>query len=266
MSPPTLRSAAHRLRGLLRRDRDVSEGSGAQGRDPGDFLASLTPEERELVARALPITITSPERLVAASDAVRHVVRRAVPGALVECGVWKGGSVLAMILALQHLGVSDRDIYLYDTFEGMTEPGEVDTSPYDEPALDIWRRAQAAGERPWPWFFNETFTLEQVQTVLWDTGYPRERLHFVVGRVEDTIPAQAPEQVALLRLDTDWYDSTRHELVHLYPRVSTGGVLIVDDYGHWDGCRKAVDEFFAQDTEPLLLHRIDYTGRIAVKV
>ena len=83
--------------------------------------------------------------------------------------------------------------------------------------------------------------------------------------MEDTLPEQAPSRIALLRLDTDWYESTRHELIHLYPRLSQGGVLIVDDYGHWDGCRLAVDEYFATEADPVLLTRIDYTGRICVK-
>jgi hypothetical protein len=74
-----------------------------------------------------------------------------------------------------------------------------------------------------------------------------------------------PEQIAVLRLDTDFYESTRHELRHLYPRLVHGGVLIIDDYGHWAGARKAVDEYIAEEGIRLLLNRIDYTGRIAIK-
>ncbi len=96
-------------------------------------------------------------------------------------------------------------------------------------------------------------------------GYPANRLHYVRGKVEETVPAQAPQQIALLRLDTDWYESTRHELKHLYPRLSSGGVLIVDDYGHWKGSRQATDEFIAETPEFGLLTRIDYTGRLSVK-
>lgn len=103
-----------------------------------------------------------------------------------------------------------------------------------------------------------------MRQLLFATGYPQERLHFVRGRVEDTLPEQAPERIALLRLDTDWYESTHHELVHLYPRLADRGVLIVDDFGHWDGARRAVEEYFA-DQPPLLLHRTDYTARIAIK-
>jgi hypothetical protein len=97
------------------------------------------------------------------------------------------------------------------------------------------------------------------------TGYPADKLHFVRGPVEQTLPHNAPAELALLRLDTDWYESTRHELEHLYPRVSDGGVLIIDDYGHWEGARRAVDEYFERQAKPLLLNRIDYTGRVAIK-
>lgn len=219
-----------------------------------------------MLERAQPYSMTSPERLVACMDATRYVVHRGLPGALVECGVWKGGSVLAMVLTLQRLGVEDRDVYMFDTFEGMTTPTGVDTSRFAEPAVATWERARQAGTRAWHEYFgSKNFGLNQVREIVSGTGYPPERLHFVVGRVEETIPDRAPDRIALLRLDTDWYESTRHELEHLYPRLVEGGPLIVDDYGHWDGCRRAVDEYFAGSAEPLLLARIDYTGRIAIK-
>ena len=90
-------------------------------------------------------------------------------------------------------------------------------------------------------------------------------IHFVQGKVEDTIPRQVPARIAVLRLDTDWYESTRHEFVHLYPRLSQWGVAIIDDYGHWQGARRATDEFIATLPHPLYLQRIDYTGRLAIK-
>ena len=106
--------------------------------------------------------------------------------------------------------------------------------------------------------------LEEVRGVMESTGYPPERIRYVKGKVEETIPAAAPDRIALLRLDTDWYQSTRHELVHLFPRLSSGGVLIVDDYGQWKGSRLATDEYFSQNAFRIFLARID-SGRIAVK-
>ena len=223
--------------------------------------------ERDLMARVRPYTLTSDERIYALTEAVRYVVRREVPGAFVECGVWRGGSVMAMINALQREGVDDRDIYMYDTFEGMTKPSDIDTSSFDAPALEHWNKAVRKGVHAWPqWFNEELFNLDLVKRVLQDTGYPSERLHFVQGTVEETIPEQVPERIALLRLDTDWYESTRHEMVHLYPLLPPGGVLVIDDYGHWDGCREAVDEYFDSVGEAPLLNRVDYSCRVAVKV
>jgi len=221
-----------------------------------------------IIEAAQPYTMAGFERHHALLRAVEYVERRAIPGAYAECGVWRGGSVLVMLLKLIDLGVRDRDVYLFDTFEGMTEPSVYDTSPYDRPAREEWEEAQAAGRRPWPGLFgDDRFGLDQVREVLIGSGYPEEHLHLVPGRVEDTLPDAAPGRLALLRLDTDWYESTRHELVHLYPRLSTAGVLIIDDYGHWEGCRRAVDEYFGSaDVSAPLLSPVDYTCRIAVKV
>ncbi|MGZ4201445.1 MAG: TylF/MycF/NovP-related O-methyltransferase [Thermoleophilaceae bacterium] len=213
-----------------------------------------------------PYTMTSDERLQALIDAVRYCVRRGLPGAFAECGVWRGGSVLAMILTLQEEGRDDVDIHLFDTFEGMTAPTQHDVSSLDPPALETWQAAEQSDTKAWSELFDATiFGEEQVRETLLESGYPAERLHFVRGPVEQTLPAGAPDGLALLRLDTDWYESTRHELEHLYPRLAAGGVLIIDDYGHWDGARRAVDEYFERQAARLLLNRIDYTGRIAVK-
>jgi O-methyltransferase len=218
--------------------------------------------EATILAEVEPLSMISAERLLANMDAVRYAIRRGVPGALVECGVWRGGSVLAMVRTLLELGTTDRDIFLFDTFEGMTKPTMADTSAFDPPALDTWQEHDGGGA--WEYLFNaEVFNVDRVRQTLEDTGYPAQRLHFVVGPVEETLPMNAPESIAVLRLDTDWYESTAHELEHLYPRLSPGGVLIIDDYGHWDGARRAVDEYFGD--QPILMTRVDYTGRMGVK-
>jgi hypothetical protein len=182
---------------------------------PVDVL--LTDDERRVVDEVRMHTMISTERLLANMDAVEYAVRRGVPGAVVECGVWRGGSVLAMVRTLQRLGVQDRDVYLFDTFEGMTEPEAADTSPFEQPARDTWEQT-APGSTPWRWAFDPAvYGLDSVRELLLASGYPAERMHFVQGPVEQTLPAQAPESLAVLRLDTDWYASTLHELVHLYP-------------------------------------------------
>jgi O-methyltransferase len=251
-----IRMADRRLLGVLRRLRPR--------RDP---RPSISPADRAIIEHARPYTMTSEPRLLALIDAVRYCVRRQVPGALIECGVWRGGSVLAMILALQQAGIDDREIYLYDTFEGMTEPSEHDTSPYEPSPLEMWRDSTRRNVPLWGKVFDPANVSEDaVRGLVGSLGYPASRIHFVRGPVEQTLPEHAPPAVSLLRLDTDWYASTRHELVHLYPRLSHGGILIIDDYGHWEGARRAVDEYFASEVDPILLNRIDYTARIAVKV
>ncbi|HEY1523453.1 MAG TPA: TylF/MycF/NovP-related O-methyltransferase [Solirubrobacteraceae bacterium] len=231
-----------------------------------EVLARADEQDRQIVERALPYTMTGPARMLALIDAVRYCATREVPGAFAECGVWRGGSVLAMLLTLQELGEEGRDVYLYDTFEGMTAPTEHDVSDIDPPALQTWQQAEREQRPAWDELFSpELFNEDSVRKLLTDTGYPAERLHLVRGPVEQTVPRTMPERIALLRLDTDWYESTRHELTHLFPRLETGGVLIIDDYGHWQGARRAVDEYFGADHPPLLLNRIDYTGRIAIK-
>ena len=238
----------------------------APGAPDGPDWSGIDAADRRIVEQALPYTMTSVARLHAIVQSVRYLVRRDVPGDFAECGVWRGGSVLAMILTLQDLGAPPRDLHLYDTFEGMPEPTEIDTSSVDGPARAAWEAARADGERAWPEMFGpDVFDEHSVRETLLATGYPEERVHVVKGKVEDTIPSNAPDALALLRLDTDWYESTRHELHELYPRLADGGVLIIDDYGHWEGARRAVDEYFAEHASPLLLNRIDYTGRVAVK-
>ncbi len=154
-----------------------------------------------------------------------------------------------------------RRLYLFDTFDGMSEPTVNDRSFRGELAADLLRRSDRVSSAIWAYG-----PMAEVKANLRRTGYDESELVLVSGKVEDTIPSQAPEQIALLRLDTDWYESTYHELVHLYPRLSVGGVLIIDDYGHWEGARKAVDQYIQEKKLKLLLHRIDYTGRACVKL
>jgi O-methyltransferase len=220
-------------------------------------LADLSEADRALIRRVEPFTMTSFERRASLLGAVDHIVRHRVPGDIVECGVWRGGSMMLVALALMARGDTSRDLYLYDTFEGMNPPTDNDRSHTGEAAAAQLART-AKGEGVWC-----EAGLDDVQANLWSTGYPRERIHFVKGPVEQTIPGTLPGRVALLRLDTDWYESTRHELTHLYPLLASQGVMIIDDYGHWQGARQAVDEYFA--AEPVFLHRVDYTARLMVK-
>jgi len=207
-------------------------------------------------------TSTSPERVSSLVDAVRFVVESEIEGAMVECGVWLGGSTMAMALALREFGDESREIYLYDTFAGMTEPTEADVAFSGASAKKKFDKRKISDESS-IWCLS---TLEQTKENVLSIGYPSDRIHFVEGMVEDTIPATVPPNgIALLRLDTDWYESTKHELVHLFPLLADNGPLIIDDYGHWQGAKKAVDEYFQENNLRMFLSRIDYTGRIGIK-
>jgi O-methyltransferase len=222
-------------------------------------LADLPEADRQIIQRVSPFTMTSLERRASLLGAVDHLVKHRIAGDIVECGVWRGGSMMAVALALMARGDTSRHLYLYDTFEGMSEPTAHDKALSGELAQAQLERTDR-GHPLWA-----VAGLDDVKANLASTGYPADRVHYVQGKVEDTIPATLPQQVALLRLDTDWYESTRHELQHLYPLLAKHGVLIIDDYGHWQGARQAVDEYFAQAAEPVFLHRVDYTARLHVK-
>ena len=197
--------------------------------------------------------MTGVARIAALLDAIGYLSRNAIPGDIAECGVWRGGSMMAVALALLAHNDKSRALYLYDTFEGMVPAGDLDRS-FDGKTAESQREHQ--------WCYA---SLDDVRRNLLSTGYPSDKIHFVKGRVEATIRGIMPAHLALLRLDTDWYESTKHELTNLFPRLSDRGIMIVDDYGHWLGSRKAIDEYFQERNECVYLHRIDYSGRLLVR-
>lgn len=205
-------------------------------------------------------TMTSQESMYALYKAITYLVDNQIPGDFVECGVWKGGSMMLVANVLLELNATDRKLYLYDTYEGLTEPTKIDYSLTGKKAQAIkkWKKNQKIDYNEWCYA-----SLDEVKRNLARTKYPEKNLFFIKGKVEETIPLIVPSKIALLRLDTDWYQSTKHELIHLFPILSNHGILIVDDYGQWAGAQKAVDEYFYQ--KKILLQRIDHTVRIAVK-
>ena len=208
-----------------------------------------------------PFTMTSLERIVAVCDAAQYIARHHIPGDIVECGVWRGGSTLAALRTLIQVDDVARDVYMFDTFEGMPEPSQHDRAVSEHLAADLLDKEEK-DEDSVLWAYAP---LESVKATVGQAGYPANKLHFIQGRVEETLPTHTPDQIALLRLDTDWYESTRAEMAHLFPRLVVGGVIIIDDYGHWEGARRAVDEYLSEHSVRLMLQRIDYTGRMAVK-
>lgn len=187
---------------------------------------------------------------------IEYIVRNRIPGDIVECGVWSGGSMLLAALALKHFGDTTRRIYFYDTFAGMPKPDEIDRRWDGVAVLPTWEHHQKNGHR---WGYGGT--QDHVRHVVSLSGYPLEHFVFLEGMVEDTLPAT----ISLLRLDTDFYSSTYHELVHLYPLLSVGGILIIDDYGAFQGAKIATDQFIEERKLPLFLSRVDVAVRLAVK-
>lgn len=199
--------------------------------------------------------------------AVRYLVASGIAGDFIECGVYQGRQVLMMAATLQSLGVDDRDLYLYDTFTGITKPSAEDYKGEYSPeavqaTVDGWRK----GLQPDGSNLRKLVSVEEVRDNVMSSGYPSARIHCVKGNVLQTLPNDFHSQIALLRLDTDWYESTKHELACLYDRLAVGGVLIIDDYGRWRGARKAVDEHFATlGSRAPLLCRTGGSERVCTK-
>jgi len=223
-------------------------------------MSDLEPEFLALYEQCRQYTMTSWERLYALYKSVQYTVENRIQGDLVECGVWRGGSMKLVAHVLCSLGDTNRTLFLYDTFEGMTEPDpafDVDFSGNE--AVNDWREIQRRGVK---WAYAP---VEEVQEIIASSGYPMEKVKLVKGLVEETIPATVPASIALLRLDTDWYSSTKHEMEHLYPKLSPQGILILDDYGHYQGARRGVDEYLSKLDKKPLLQRVDYSCRLVVK-
>ncbi len=207
-------------------------------------------------------TVTPIARLYALWEAVAYIVSADIAGSIVECGVWRGGSMMLAAKSLMESRTTDRDIYLYDTFEGLPRPDDaLDTDILGNRAIDGWIPRRKSDESS-AWAYCDE---AEVRRNLASTAYPESRIKLIKGLVENTIPETAPPAISLLRIDTDWYVSYKHVLQHLYDRVSIGGVIIFDDYGHFLGAKKAVDDFIHDRNIKIFLMRVDYSCRLAIK-
>lgn len=210
-------------------------------------------------------TMGSRERVVATINACKHAIQAGIGGDFVECGVWRGGNSIAAKLTFENYG-SDKKVWLFDTFTGMTPPTEHDTTRFSEKsAAERFAEAQTGEHNEWCFA-----SLEDVQANFKSAGADMAGVRFIAGDVTKTLAEEdnLPDELCALRLDTDFYDSTKAELEVLYPRLSIGGSLLIDDFGHWDGARRAVEEYLEglpARARPLL-HYTDYSGRMGVKV
>jgi hypothetical protein len=222
-----------------------------------------TDKEYEIVERCKPFTMSSNARLWATISASKYIIKNSIEGAFVECGVWRSGSSMAMALSLLDLNTENRNLFLFDTFSGMTEPSDNDVDGRGVRAKEILDRTpKGNGNNIWC-----VAGLEDVKANMASTNYPKELIRYIEGDIVETLKDanNLPDKIALLRLDTDWFDSTKVELEVLYPRLVKGGICIIDDYGHWYGARKAVTEYFDKQGFYPFLQVTDYTGRLFIK-
>jgi len=210
-------------------------------------------EDLEIIDFVKPYTLTDHQRIKSLLDGVEYIIKNNLSGSFVECGVWKGGSMIAVAKKLQNLNVDDRDIFLFDTFEGMSEPSKNDIS---QTGLDPLDKTEHMNN-----------PIELVKDNFFKTNYPESKTHFIKGRVEDTLSKQDTGEIAILRLDTDYYESTKIEMEYLFPKIIKGGIIIIDDFGAWQGARKAVLEYIEKNKIQIYLNRIYPIGsRIGIKM
>jgi O-methyltransferase len=217
------------------------------------------------VRKVLPLvrnyTMVSFERLATLWLQVQYLDHHNVSGAFVECGVWRGGAVALMALAHLHsVSSAWRQMHLFDSWQGLPEPdADLDGKSAVEYAGGARNGALRSVDRC-------VASLEETRDLLESKVlYPSSLIHYHAGWFQETVPHTEVGEIALLRLDGDWYESTRICLEHLYTNVVSGGVVVLDDYGLWAGCRRATDEFLVRQPHPIMLHHIDYSGRYFLK-
>jgi hypothetical protein len=215
--------------------------------------------ERELMLKASKYSMTGTVRMWALIQAFKHVQENNILGDYVECGVWKGGNLILLSGLQESIGAS-RTIYGFDTFSGMTTPTNHDVDYLGNLAGEMMRNdTKTAGGNT----LHCLASLALVNNNLADND--AKNIKLVEGDVAVTLQESSnlPEKIAIHRLDTDWYESTKVELETLYPLLEPGGVLIIDDYGHFSGARKAVDEYF--ESTQVWMHYLDYACRLVIK-
>lgn len=197
-----------------------------------------------------PYTMTSINCIEHLYDSLENIRINNIPGDFAECGVWKGGNIIGIIEYLNYYSMTDKHVWLYDTFVGMTKPSDIDyTNNSDQMSssdtLNYWKDNNKNNVNQWCYC-----SLQEVKNNLSTSKFPVSNIHYIVGDVCKTLQIESnlPKSLCLLRLDTDWYDSTKIELEKLYPRLEKNGTLIIDDYHYWHGSKKETDEFFNNDT------------------
>jgi hypothetical protein len=223
---------------------------------------NTSPDNIKIFEKVAHYTMTPIERVVALCEALDYLFSNNIKGGVLECGVWRGGSMMAAALKLLTQKNVERELILVDTFQGMTKPSSFDIRYDGSNAKQMLEETLSVKKESLVW---ANCDLNTVKLNMGQTGYPGEKIKFIAGDVRTTVPNSSIGQLALLRLDTDWFESTYHELNHLFPKVVKGGVVIIDDYGYWKGAKKAVDRYFSENKINIFLMRIDHSARLGVK-
>ena len=206
----------------------------------------------------------SKERFVSLYQSINYIYKNDIKGDFVECGVFMGGSAMMISFAskeFEKIDIPIKNLWLYDTFEGMANPTIYDENILNEKAINELKNKKKKENLKDIWAYS---SIDYVKQNITKTHIKPERVKYIKGLVEETLIKNKPKKISLLRLDTDFYESTKKELEELYPLLERGGILIIDDYGHWKGCKKAVDEYF-KDKKNIFFQQIDYSGLIGVK-
>ncbi len=225
------------------------------------FIAEIHQRELDIIKSISNFSMSTPANHWAIIQSIKHISKNNIDGDFVECGVWKGGNIILFKLIADQQQLNKK-IYAFDTFEGMPEPGRMD---FDLKNIDAKKTFNKYKDKDIKWCYS---TLDEVKSNIksFDKNYI-DFYSFIKGKVEETLNDEKnlPNKISLLRLDTDFFESTKKELEILFPKLVSGGVLIIDDYGHWKGAKRAVDEYFELEKNFLWLHRIDYASRLLIK-
>ena len=232
--------------------------------DWSEEFVGITKSEKSILDVCSKYSMTGYERMYFLIKAIEHIKYDKIDGDFVECGVWKGGNLILFEKMMEKLKIK-RKIYAYDTFEGMPEPGKFDYTYKKESAKKIINSLRQKKADPKKNIVLAECSLEKVKQNYNKNTKLNKNLTCVKGQVEKTlkIKKNLPKKISILRIDTDWYESTKVELEILFPLLSKNGFLIIDDYGYWSGAKKAVDNYFQKKS--VSLFKIDFTSRFVIK-
>lgn len=242
---------------------DYLDRKGLQVVKKYEMPAEASNYEKKIILKSLKYSMTTSIRMWALLQSAKEVLKKKIKGDFVECGVWRGGNIILLKNILEQHKIK-KNVYGFDTFQGMTEPTRHDVDTENNSASILMKNTNKTDQEFSIWAYS---SLEKTKKNIYKNIKSKKNLKLIQGKVEDTlvIRENVPKKISLLRLDTDWYESTKIELEILYPLLQKGGILIIDDYGHFKGCRKAVDEYFSKHKKRPLLHYVDYTCRLIIK-